>query len=436
MTDVILESMIILTLTMLNGGFVLSELAIVAARKTRLEQSARAGEAGARTALELANAPNLFLATTQIGITLIGILTGAFGGVLLANRLENALNQLAPLAPYSHILSLGSVVIVLTYISLILGELVPKRLALHKPERIAALVAAPMCGLSNIASPLVRLLSFSTDAILRLLGVQASAQTPVTEEEIKIMLQQGTRAGTFEVAEQDMVEQVFRLGDRRVSALMTPRPEIIWLDLDDPLEINQQKIARQHHSYYLVCRGQFDNVIGIVHVKDILAASLDGKPIDLEALMRQPLFVPASMRALKVLELFKQKGVHLALAVDEYGVVQGLMTLNDIMEAVVGEIPAEDEPAHGGIVRREDGSWLMDGMLTIDQVKEHLDVAQLPGEEQLNFQTLGGFIMSQLGHIPAPADHFHWRHWRFEVVDMDGKRVDKVLVTPKSTERR
>lgn len=431
MSDVILELGFILLLTMVNGAFAMSEIAVVSARKTRLQQTANAGDAGARIALDLANAPNLFLSTAQIGITLVSLLAGVFGGATIAQRLEAGLNQLAFLAPYSHVISLGVLVLALTYFSLIFGELVPKRLALHNPERIAALIASPMRGLSKIATPIVRLLSVSTDAVLRVLSIKASAETPVTEEEINIMMQQGTKAGAFEEAEQDMVEQVFRLGDRRVSALMTPRPDIVYLDLDDPLHVNQQKIARQHHTYYLVCRSNFDTVLGVVHVKDILAQSFSGEPIDFEPLLRPPLFVPESMRALKVLEQFKQSGVHVALVVDEYGVVQGLMTVNDILQAIVGEIPAADVPQRPDVIRRADGSWLVDGMLPLDQVKELLGVGKLPNEDQLNFQTLGGFMMSQLGHVPLPADHFDWREWRFEVVDMDGKRVDKVLIATK-----
>lgn len=431
MSEVFLELVFIIGLTILNGGLAMSETAIVSVRKTRLQQAVNTGDTRARVALDLANSPNLFLSTTQIGITLVGILAGAFGGATIAHRLEIILEQIPTLAPFSDAISLGLVVIVITFFSLIIGELVPKRLALQNPERIAATIAPPMYGLSRLTSPIVHLLSISTDAVLRLLGVKAAPEQPVTEEEINIMIEQGTQAGTFEETEQDMVEQVFRLGDRRISGLMTPRPDIIWLDLDDPLEVNQQKIARQHHSYYLVCRGSFDNILGILHVKDVLAQSLSGKPLNLETLVRPPLYVPESMRVFKVLEQFKQTGVHLALAVDEYGVVQGLMTLNDIMEAIVGEVPAADEAVEPGIVQRADGSWLFDGMLPIDQIKDRLHLDKLPGEDQGGYQTLGGMMMSHLGRIPSAADHFEWRNWRFEVIDMDGKRVDKVLVTPK-----
>jgi putative hemolysin len=428
MSEIIFELAIILLLTILNGMLAMSEIAIVSARKARLQQSANAGDPHARTALDLAKSPNLFLSTTQIGITLVGILAGAFGGATIANRLGDGLDQIAIVKPYSHAISLVIVVLLITYFSLIIGELVPKRLALNNAERIAAAIASPMRNLSRLTSPLVRLLSFSTDAVLRVFGVKASQESPITEEEIKIMIQQATLAGTFAEAEQDMVEQVFRLGDRRVNALMTPRPDIVWIDLDDSLEANQQKITHQHHSYYLVCRGGLDNVLGVVHVKDILALSLGGKPINLEAILLRPLFVPESMPAIKLLEQFKQSGIHIAVAIDEYAVVQGLMTLSDILEMIVGDMPVSNEPARPDIIQRDDGSWLVDGMVPIDEIKELLNVEKLPGEDQVSFQTLGGLIMSQLGHVPLPADHFEWQQWRFEVVDMDGKRVDKVLI--------
>jgi putative hemolysin len=432
MSELAIELLLIFLLTIVNGTLAMSEIAIVSARKARLQHSANTGDQRARAALDLAKSPNLFLSTTQIGITLVSILAGAFGGATIASRLAKAFDLIAPLQPYSQAISLGIVVLLITYFSLIIGELVPKRLALNNPERVAAIVASPMRSLSRLTSPLVRLLSFSTDAILGLFGIKVSQETPVTEEEIKIMIQQATQAGTFEEAEQDMVEQVFRLGDRRVSALMTPRPDIVWLDLDDPLDVNQNKIARQHHSNYVVCRGSLDNVLGVVHVKDILAQSLGNSSINLESLLIRPLFVPENMRAIKLLEQFKQSGVHIALAVDEYGVVQGLMTLNDILQAIVGELPTPNEPARPDIIQREDGSWLVDGMLPIDEIKELLGVEKLPGEDQINFQTLGGLMMSQLGHVPLPADHFEWRQWHFEIVDMDGKRVDKVLISKSS----
>jgi putative hemolysin len=312
----------------------------------------------------------------------------------------------------------------------VIGELVPKRLALNDPERIAVAVAGLMRALSVLASPLVRLLSFSTDLILQLLGVRPSLEPPVTEEEIKVLLEQGTEAGVFEAAEQDLVESVFTLGDRRASALMTPRHEVAWLDVEDPPEVLEQKIVACPYSRFPVAQGSLDNVLGEVDAKDLLARSLAGEAFNLRALVRKPLYVPEIMPALKVLEVFKQSGTQMAMVLDEYGSIQGLVTLTDILEAIVGDIPSAEELAEPPVMQREDGSWLLDGMLPIDEFKELFQLGDLPGEEQGLYQTLAGFVMSQIGRIPAPADHFEWAGFRFEVMDMDGARVDKVLVVP------
>jgi putative hemolysin len=433
MSGLTFEMLFVFLLILANGLFAMAEIAIVASRKVRLQQRANEGDLRARAALELAETPNRFLSTVQIGITLIGILAGAYGGATIAHELAAQLERISFLAPYSHAISLGVVVLGIAYLSLILGELVPKRLALSNPERIACAVATPMRLLAVLAFPAVRLLSLSTEVVLRLLGVQPTAESPVTEEEIKVLIEQGTQAGVFEAAEQDMVERVFRLGDRHVGVLMTPRTEIVWLDVEDSSEEIQHRITSTVHSRFLVAQGALDQVLGIVHAKDLLARSLEGQPFDLKACLRQPLFVPESMRALKVLELFKQSGTHLALVVDEYGGIEGLVTLNDILEAIVGDLPSIDEPAEPPVVQREDGSWLLDGMLPVDEIKELFQLAQLPGEEAGTYQTLGGMVMSHLGRIPSAADHFEWAGLRFEVMDMDGHRVDKVLVAPVET---
>ena len=433
MSGLTLEMLFVFLLILANGLFAMAEIAILSSRKVRLQQRANEGDLRARAALELAETPNRFLSTVQIGITLIGILAGAYGGATIAHELAAQLERISFLAPYSHAISLGVVVLGITYLSLILGELVPKRLALNSPERIACALATPMRLVAVLAFPAVRLLSLSTEVVLRLLGVQPTAEPPVTEEEIKILIEQGTQAGVFEAAEQDMVERVFRLGDRHVGVLMTPRTEIVWLDVEDSSEQIQSRITSTVHSRFLVAQGALDQVLGIVHAKDLLARSLEGQPFDLKACLRQPLFVPESMRALKVLELFKQSGTHLALVVDEYGGIEGLVTLNDILEAIVGDLPSIDEAAEPPVVQREDGSWLLDGMLPVDEVKELFQLAQLPEEETGTYQTLGGMVMSHLGRIPSAADHFEWAGLRFEVIDMDGHRVDKVLVAPVET---
>lgn len=428
MPSISFEILLVLFLTIANGIFTMSEMAIISARKVRLQQMANQGNARARTALDLADAPNRFLSTVQIGITLIGILVGALGGATLSTTLVSALNRIPVLAPYSQAISLGVVVLGITYLQLIIGELVPKRLALNNPERIAATVAVPMRVLATIASPVVHLLSASTDLVLRVLGIGPSSEPQVTEEEIRVLIEQGTEAGTFEEAEQDMVERVFRLGDRPVSALITPRPDIVWLDLEDTAEENRKKIMDSCHSRFPVCQGGLDNVLGIMHVTDLLGRSLSDQPLDLTVSLRQPIFVPESTRGLKVLELFKQTGIHQALVVDEYGVIQGLVTLNDIMVEIVGDVPSVGEQEDPQAVQREDGSWLLDGMLSVDEFFEIFNIKESPREHRGSYQTLGGFVITHLGRIPSATDHFEWENLRFEVMDMDGNRVDKVLV--------
>ncbi|MBD6615983.1 HlyC/CorC family transporter [Komarekiella sp. 'clone 1'] len=430
MSSTTLEILIVLVLIIANGIFSMSEMAVVSARKVRLQQLANQGDAKARAALKLAESPNQFLSTVQIGITLIGILTGAFGGATIANRLEVYVRLVPFLAAYSEPISFGIVVLIITYLSLIVGELVPKRLALNNPERIAAFVAIPMRALAAIASPMVYLLSASTDLVLRVLGITPSTEPQVTEEEIKILIEQGTEAGTFEEAEQDMVERVFRLGDRPVSYLMTPRPDIVWLDLDDSPEENRHKMVDSAYSRYPVCQGGLDNVLGIIPVTDLLARSFRGEPLDLTVGLRQPVFVPESTRGLKVLELFKQTITHMAVVVDEYGVIQGLVTLNDIMSEIVGDVPSTDGQDQPQAVQREDGSWLLDGMLPVEEFLELFGMEEWESEERGSYQTLGGFVITHLGRIPAAADHFEWQGMRIEVMDMDGNRVDKVLVVP------
>ncbi|MEH2079084.1 MAG: hemolysin family protein [Nostoc sp.] len=433
MSSITFEILIILVLIIANGVFSMSEMAIVSARKVRLQQLANQGDAKAMAALKLAESPNHFLSTVQVGISLIGILTGAFGGATIANRLAVYVRLVPLLAPYSEPISFGIVVLIITYLSLIVGELVPKRLALNNPERIASNVAIPMRALSAITSPMVYLLSTSTDLILRVLGITASTEPQVTEEEIKILIEQGTEAGTFEEAEQDMVERVFRLGDRPVSYLMTPRPDIVWLDLDDSAEENRQKMVDSAYSRYPVCQGGLDNVLGVIPVTDLLARSFRGEPLDLTIGLRQPVFVPESTRGLKVLELFKQTITHMALVVDEYGVIQGLVTLNDIMSEIVGDVPSTDGQDQPQAVQREDGSWLLDGMLPVEEFLELFGMEEWESEERGSYQTLGGFVITHLGRIPTAADYFEWQSMRIEVMDMDGNRVDKVLVVPKAS---
>lgn len=429
------EIFLVLLLTIVNAIFVMSEMAIVSVRKVRLQQMANQGDAKARVALELANAPNQLLATVQVGITLLVILSGAFGESVIARRVVPLLNLIPWLQPYSETIASVIAIVAITCLTLIIGELVPKRLALNNPERIASAVAPSMQVLSKFASPIVHLLSLATDAVLRLLGMRPSTEPQVTEEEIKVLIEQGTEAGTFEEAEQDMLNRVFRLGDRRVSALMTPRPDIIWLDLDDSAEINRQIMVDNPHGQFPVCQGELDSVLGIVQVNDLLSRCLTNQPIDLTATLQRPLYVPENTPALKILELFKQSGTHIAIVVDEYGVIQGLVTLNDILEEIVGDIPSIDEIDEPQAVQREDGSWLVDGMLPVEDFFELFEIPELPKEQRGNYHTMGGFVVTHLGRIPTATDHFEWQGMRFEVMDMDGNRVDKVLVLPIANKR-
>jgi putative hemolysin len=405
-----------------NGVFSLSEMAVVSSRKARLQQLANEGNPRARAALDLANNPNHFLSTIQIGITLVGTLTGALGGATIAEYLAVWLKTIPAVARYSDALSLAVVVIIITYLTIVLGELAPKRLALYNPERIAGWVAGPMRFLSRVAFPAVALLSFSTDGAIKLLGLKPPAEMHVSEEEIQVLLQEGTDAGVFEESEQDMVEGVFRLGDRRVSALMTPWTEIVWLDINDSPEDIRMAVTESHYSRFPVCEDSLDQVRGIVQAKDLLARALAGEPLDLKATLTEAQFVPESTPAAKALETFRLSHMPFALVIDEYGGISGLVTMTDIVEEIVGDM----EPGDPEAVQRQDGSWLLDGMMMVEDFKELFKIAALPDEEE--YQTLGGFVMMQLGRVPTAGDRFEWGRYRIEVVDMDGNRVDKLLV--------
>src|SRR6478672_362756 len=425
-----IELLIILLLPVINAVFVMSEMALVSSRKVRLQHMANQGDAKASAALKLANDPNQFLATVQVGITLLIIVSGAFGEGTIGKRITPVLSSIPLLAPYSEAIASAIAILFITYLTLVIGELVPKRLALNNPEAISASVAIPMQMFATFTAPVVNVLSASTDLVVRLLGIRPSTEPQVTEEEIKVLIEQGTEAGTFEEAEQDMVERVFRLGDRRVSALMTPRPDLTWLDLDDSVEENRQKMPGTGHSRFPVCQGGLDNVVGLVHVTDMLSRTLTGQPLDLSASLRRPLFVPESTRGLKVLELFKQSSNQIALVVDEYGVIQGLVTVNDILVELVGDFPSIEDADEPEAVQREDGSWLLDGMLPVEDFFELFGIEELSAEHKGSYHTMGGFVITNLGKIPTAAEHFEWNGLRVEVIDMDGNRVDKILVMP------
>lgn len=429
----VLEAGIVLLLLILNGLFAMSELAIVSAKKMRLQQWSLEGNKKAERALELANSPTDFLSTVQIGITTVGILSGAFGGATLAEHLEDYLVDNVPaLGGYEAIVSVAIVVVIITYLSIIIGELVPKRVALRSPEKIAVAVSTPMKWLSRVGSPIVRLLSFSTESVLRVLGVsKALSEPPVTEEDIKSLFEQGTQAGVFEKQEQDIMEKVLVFGDKKVNSLMTPRPDLVWLDLEDDFETNMEKVRSAPHSYFPVTRGGLDNLLGTIHVKDLFLRD-KGAPFDLSKKLQPPVYIPETNDALEVLEAFKTSGAHIGFIIDEYGSIQGIVTLTDLLVAIVGDIPSRTHPEEKQIMKRDDGSYLIDGMLAIEEFKDLVKVEELPNEDRANFQTLAGFILSFLGRVPVPTDSFEWNGFKLEVVDMDGNRIDKVIVTPLS----
>lgn len=425
------EVLVVFLLLVANGVFAMSEIALVSSRKTRLQQRADDGDHNARRALQLAEAPERFLATVQVGITLVGTLAGAFGGAAIAEPLAERLSLYPSVAEYAEPLSLGIVVLGITYLSLIVGELVPKQIGLNHPERIAGLVAGPMDVVSRVARPLVWLLTTSTQLVLKLLRIRKPAEPPVTEAEIAVLLEQGTQAGVFEEEEQELVERVFWLGDQRVVSLMTPRHRIVWLDVEASVEEHRHAMVEHRYSRYLVCEGALDDVLGIVEVKDLWAAELRGQRVDdLRALLRQPLFIPESTRALHVLEQFRETGVHLAIVVNEYGGTEGIVTLNDILEEIAGEMgQGTHAAAEPEFVRRDDGSLLVDGAISMEAFRELLDLEDRR-EEPREYRTLGGWVFTTLGHVPRPGEHFDANGYRVEVVDMDGNRIDKVLVAP------
>jgi putative hemolysin len=430
MLIVILESVLIVVLLIANGVFAMSELAVVSSRKGRLQHLADTGNARARAALDLANNPDRFLSTVQIGITLVGILAGAFGGATVAEKIAFGLRGNPALAPYGEAIGVALVVVVITYLSLIFGELVPKRLALNNPEAIASLVARPMTVLSVLASPLVDFLSFSTRAVFKLLRVGPSMAPPVTQEELRFMLDQGTQAGVFHETEQDIVESVLRLANRRVSALMTPRLEVEWLDMNTADDALNQRMSASRFSRFPVCDSSIDNVLGVVKAKDYLASRVLDPAAAISDFVRKPLFVPETCSALRLLELFRGTDSRMALVIDEFGSLEGLITTNDVLEAVVGPMLMASTAAEMEVTQRDDGSWLLDGALPIHEFREMLAIGPGTSEDNQTYQTLAGFVLAQLGHLPSAAESFEWRELRFEVVDMDGRRIDKVMVSP------
>lgn len=420
---------LLLFLILLNGVFAMSEIAVVSSRKARLQRLAEDGSPGAESAMALHDDPSNFLSTIQVGITSVGILSGAIGETALADPLAAWLAAVFPIEPYAKGIALTIVVVGLTYFSVVVGELVPKRLGLLAPEGVASLIARPMNTLTRFTRPLVWLLSSSSALLLRLLGARRKDEPPVTDEEINVLMGQGAEAGVFHESEQEIVSNVLRLDEQRIPAIMTHRSDIYLIDLAEPEEEIRRLLADSPYERVVVCRDGLEHIVGILRTSDLLKPALEGGPLDIEQALREPLYVPESVTTTRLLENFRSARMQFALIVDEYGELEGLVTLTDVLTAIVGELPSADSTEEQDMVQREDGSWLIEGGIAIERLKSALEIDEdLPGEDENAYNTLGGFIMHMLGRIPAVAEHFEWDGLRFEIVDMDRNRVDKVLV--------
>jgi putative hemolysin len=426
---------LILFLIALNALFALSEMAIVASRSARLQHLEDEARPGAAAASALHRDPARFLSTIQVGITAVAVLAGAVGEQAIAIPLAERLGRWPALAPYATGLAFALTVVAITYLSVVLGELVPKRLALLAPERIALAVAGPMGVLARLAAPVVWLLSKSSDAVLALVPRRAEREPPVTDEEIDVLMEQGAAAGVFHASEQSYVSNVLRLDERRVTSIMTPRQRLYTVDLDEDEATIRARIAGAPHTRIVVCRGGLDNVLGVVDVTELLADVLQGRPLAVGERVREPLQVPETATTTSLIETFRAAGRQIALVTDEYGEVQGLVTDSDFLGAIVGEIGSEGTPVPSGVVDRGDGSWLVEGELPVEELQDALELGPLPGQEEHQYTTVAGFVLHQLGRIPQVADRCAWDDLEFEVVDMDGRRVDKVLVRRRASGR-
>lgn len=428
MYEIGIEVVFLAVLILINGLFSMTEIAVVSARRVRLARSAQDGNAGAAKALDLQDNPDTFLSTVQIGITLVGVLSGAFGGALLSDEVASVVAQVPMLETYSSQIGFGVIILIITYFSLVVGELVPKNIALNRPEMIASMFSRPMNLVSKITAPAVWLLSLSTRLILKVFRIHEATEATITEEEIRAHIAHGTETGVLERTEQELIESIIRLDDRRVPSVMTPRTKIQWLNLDDDLAVNKQKLIESHYSRMPIARGTLDKMIGVVKASDVLSQVLSGAEMDLESVVRQPVFVPETKTALELLETFRESHTLLAMVIDEYGAVEGLVTMNDLLEEIVGDLPAAGQVRRQFVVR-EDGSFLLDGELAVIDLVDLLNLASLPKDESGSYQTLGGFVLARLERIPTEGDKFKWDGHTFEIMDMDGRRIDKVLVT-------
>lgn len=419
-----MEIVILLALILLNGLFVMSEIALVSARKTRLESQAEKGDEKAKRALALANNPEVFLSAAQIGITLVAILTGVYSGQKFSKDLQPTIEKIEFLQPYAHTVSTTIIVIIVTFLSIIFGELIPKQIGLIKAEKIAKGVAGPMKVFATITHPIVWLLNKISILFFRIFNIKRSKDDAVTEEEIKTLIVEGTEAGTIDEAEQVIIERVFHLGDRNITSLMTHRSDIIWFNLDDTEDKIKEKILTEPHSAYPICDGSIDNLKGVVSIKDLYVSP---DHIEFKEIMQPPLFVPANNSPYQLLEKFKQSKIHSAFIVDEYGGILGLITLNDILEAIVGDLPQPNVTDYE-IKEREDGSFLIDAQIPFYDFLTRFEKTEWMNEGEHSFDTLAGFILHALEHIPKTGERFDWKGFKFEIIDMDGRRIDKVLV--------
>jgi len=424
-----LEVIVVVLLVLLNGFLAMSELAIVSSRRARLERLAAEGRVGARAALGLADDPGRFLATVQVGLTSIGILAGAFSGVTLAERVNNWLDLFPAIAPYSKPVAIAGIVIFVTFLSLVVGELAPKQIALKDPEAIAVRVARPLAWFTQAATPLVWLLNVSTASILGLLGVRPGFERRVTDEDILGVIIEGEKSGLIHAAEREMIEGVLDLTDRAVRTIMTPRPEVTWIDLDEPQDVILKTIADCPYAQLLVCRGALDKFIGVVRKQDLLNQALSTTPIDVNKALHRPLTIPERTSILRTLDLFRKMPVNTAVVVDEYGTVQGIVTRTDLLEAVAGRLPDVDARPDGKVMRKEDGSFLIDAAAPIADVAELLRLGDAPEKD---FVTVAGLVLSNLDHVPHAGEQLSYGGWRFEIVEMDGARISKVLARPSS----
>jgi putative hemolysin len=424
-----MEIAILFALIFLNGLFAMSEIALVTARKARLQKLIDEGDSGAAAAVKLGEDPTRFLSTIQIGITSIGVLNGIVGEAALAEPLSHWLVSLGVSQSYASFGATALVVVTITYFSIVVGELVPKRIGQSYPETFARLVARPINLLALATKPFVILLSASTRAILRLMGVKETKGTPVTEEEIHAMLVEGTSAGVIESHEHTMVRNVFRLDDRQIGSLMVPRADIVCLDVDDSFEDNLRHIEESDHARFPVVQGGIENILGVINARQWLARALKDKSQSLrDQVLQSPLYVPETITGMELLDNFRLSDVHMAFVIDEYGEVQGIITLQDLIEAITGEFQPRD-PETSWAVQREDGSWLLDGHIPVPELKDRLGLEEVPEEERGRYHTLSGMIMLLTGALPKVADAVKWEGWKLEIVDMDGRAIDKVLAT-------